>query len=118
MTQKIWWNITGGWDGVQKNKKKICLFIYRIREGHEIWECFARFGVRVKIAQLKFEMTNYFVANSAGGYYYDDDYHYYDDVLMFVTETTDWKKIGSMKTARSYHAASLVKIGDVIDYCN
>ena len=94
-----------------------CLIIYRIREGPKIQECFARFGVRVKIAQLKFEMTNYFVANSAGGYYYDDDYHYYDDVLMFVPETTDWKKMGSMRTARYWHGASLVNMGDVIDYC-
>merc|ERR1719342_980004 len=51
-----------------------------------------------------------------GGYYYDGDYHYYDDVLMFVPETTDWKKIGSMKTARSYHAASLVKMEEVINF--
>ena len=94
------------------------MFIYRIREGQNIWECFARFGVRVKIAQLKFEMTNYFVANSAGGYYYDGDYHSSDDVLMFDPETSDWKKIGSMKTARSYHAASLVKMEEVINFCN
>ena len=116
MTQKIWWNITGGWDGVQKNKKKICLFIYRIREGHEIWECFARFGVRVKIAQMKFQMTNYFVTNITGGYYSSSGR--LDDVLAYVPETSEWKKVGSMKTARSYHGASLVKMEDVIDYCN
>merc|ERR1711973_761449 len=35
-----------------------------------------------------------------GGYYYDGSSYYYDDVLMFDPETSDWKKIGSMKTAR------------------
>ena len=43
---------------------------------------------------------------------------YLDDVLTFVPETSDWKKIGSMRTARMYPAASLVKMGDVINYCN
>merc|ERR1719300_1471774 len=43
-----------------------------------------------------------------GGRYYDGDYHYYDDdVLMFVPETSDWKKVGSMRTARYWHGASL-----------
>ena len=63
-------------------------------------------------------MTDYFVTNFAGGQYYDGDYHNSDDVLMFVPETSDWKKIGSMKTARYWHGASLVKMGEVIDYCN
>jgi len=40
-----------------------------------------------------------------------------DDVLTFVPETSDWKKIGSMKTGRWYHGASLVKMGDVVNYC-
>ena len=62
-------------------------------------------------------MTNYFVTNFAGGYYYEGSSYYYDDVLMFDPETSDWKKIGSMKNARYYHAASLVNMGDVIDYC-
>jgi len=52
-----------------------------------------------------------------GGYYYDGDNHYYDDVLMFDPETSDWKKVGSMRTARSFHAASLVKMEEVISYC-
>jgi len=51
-----------------------------------------------------------------GGSYYIDDIDY-DDVLMFAPETSDWKKIGSMKNARHRHAASLVNLGDVIDYC-
>merc|ERR1711973_662937 len=41
-----------------------------------------------------------------------------DDVLTYVPETSDWKKVGSMKTARYYHGASLVKIEDVVDFCN
>merc|ERR1712131_478412 len=49
-----------------------------------------------------------------GGYYHDGDNHYYDDVLMFDPETSDWKKVGSMRTARSFHAASLVKMEEVI----
>ena len=50
-----------------------------------------------------------------------DDWEYYDDVLMFDPNGTDWnywKKIGTMKTARAYHGASLVKMDDVIPYCN
>ena len=100
--------------------KKLNFFLLdriRIREGHEIWECFARFGVRVKIAQLKFEMTNYFVTNFAGGGYCTSSCHYYDDVLMFDPETSDWKKVGSMKNARDWHGASLVKLGEVINFC-
>ena len=46
------------------------------------------------------------------------DDSYLDDVLTYVPETSDWKKIGSMRTARMYPAASLVKMGDVINYCN
>ena len=61
-------------------------------------------------------MTNYFVTNFAGGHYYDHGSYYYDDVLMFVPETSEWKKIGSMRTARSYHGASLVKMDDVLAY--
>ena len=49
----------------------------------------------------------------AGGF----DNTYVDDVLTYVPETSDWKKIGSMKTARDYHGASLVNMEDVIDYC-
>ena len=94
-----------------------CLIIFGISEGYEIWECFARFGVRVKIAQLKFEMTNYFVTNFAGGYYCNNGCQYYDDVLMFDPETSDWKKVGSMRTARNYHGASLVKLGEVVNFC-
>ena len=41
-----------------------------------------------------------------------------DDVLAYDPKTSDWKKIGSMMTARRYHAASLVNMADVIDYCN
>ena len=59
-------------------------------------------------------MTNYFVTNFAGGGY---GFHSYDDVLMFDPETSEWKKIGSMKTTRVYHGASLVNMEDVIDYC-
>ena len=62
-------------------------------------------------------MTNYFVTNFAGGHYYDHGSYYYDDVLMFVPETSDWKKVGSMKTARGYHGASLVNMGDVVNFC-
>merc|ERR1711973_736869 len=40
-----------------------------------------------------------------------------NDVLMYVPETSDWKKIGSLKTARGSHGASLVNKADVIDYC-
>jgi len=47
---------------------------------------------------------------------YGDDY--LDEVLAYVPETSDWKKIGSMKTARFHHAASLVNLVDVINYCN
>ena len=49
--------------------------------------------------------------NITGGYYK------IDDVLAYVPETSDWKKIGSMRTARRYHGASLVKMEEVIDYC-
>merc|ERR1712029_986721 len=38
-----------------------------------------------------------------------------DDVLTYVPETSDWKKIGSMKTARYYHGASLVNMEEVIN---
>jgi len=48
-----------------------------------------------------------------GGY----DRSNFDDVLTYVPETSDWKNIGSMKTARRYHGASLVNMADVIDYC-
>ena len=40
-----------------------------------------------------------------------------DDVLTFVPETSDWKKIGSMKTGIVWHGVSLVNMSDVIDYC-
>ena len=93
------------------------MFIYRIREGQNIWERFARFGVRVKIAKLKFQMTNYFVTNIAGGYYCINGCQSSDDVLMFDPDTSDWKKVGSMKTARRFHGASLVNMGDVVNFC-
>merc|ERR1711915_425590 len=40
------------------------------------------------------------------------------DVLAFVPQFSNWLKIGSMKNTRYYHGASLVKISDVIDFCN
>merc|ERR1719342_927686 len=52
-----------------------------------------------------------------GGGYCNNGCQSYDDVLIFVPETSDWKKTGSMKTARRFHAASLVNMGDVIDNC-
>jgi len=45
-------------------------------------------------------------------------YPFSDDVLMFDPKTSEWKKIGTMKTKRGNHAASLVNIADVIEYCN
>ena len=36
---------------------------------------------------------------------------------MYDAKSSVWKKIGSMKKARVYHAASLVNMGDVIDFC-
>jgi len=45
------------------------------------------------------------------------DGHYLNDVLTYVPETSDWKKIGSMKTGRIWHGVSLVNMSDVIDYC-
>ena len=50
-----------------------------------------------------------------GGSHYGTDY---DDVLMFDTKSFDWKKIGSMKTERKYHAASIINIADVINFCS
>ena len=52
--------------------------------------------------------------NITGGY----DGSNVDDVLTYDQETSNWKKIGSMRTSRRYHGASLVKMGEVIDYCN
>jgi len=43
--------------------------------------------------------------------------NYLDDVLVYDPWTSDWKKIGSLKTARSDHGASLVNRNDVIDFC-
>merc|ERR1711973_82166 len=51
-----------------------------------------------------------------GGEIYDGDRQSSDDVLLYVPDTSDWKKIGTMKTARFSHGASLVNLGDVIDY--
>jgi len=42
-----------------------------------------------------------------GGRYCNNGCQSYDDVLMFVPETSDWKKIGSMRTGRYWHGASL-----------
>jgi len=52
-----------------------------------------------------------------GGEAYKGGYHVLDDVLMFDSKTSDWKKIGSMKNKRYLHAASLVSMADVINYC-
>ena len=51
----------------------------------------------------------YFVTNFSGGGYYTGS--------TFVPETSDWKKIGSLKKARGFHGASLVSPNDVIDHC-
>ena len=40
-----------------------------------------------------------------------------DDVLRFEPKTSEWVKIGRMKTGRHSHGASLVNMADVIDYC-
>ena len=58
-------------------------------------------------------MTRKFVLYITGGY----GPRNLDDVLAYVQETSDWKKIGSMKNTRRYHAASLVKMAEVFDYC-
>ena len=52
-----------------------------------------------------------------GGGLCDGGCQNYDDVLMFDSQTFEWKKIGKMLTARIYHGASLVNMDDVIDYC-
>ena len=31
---------------------------------------------------------------------------------------TDWRKVGALKTSRSYHGISLVNFKDFDDYCN
>ena len=65
----------------------------------------------------KYKFSRQPFTNFAGGEIYDGDRQSSDDVLLYVPETSDWKKIGSMKTARFSHGASLVNMGDVIDYC-
>ena len=47
----------------------------------------------------------------------NEEKHSYDDVLMFDPKTFEWKKTVSMKIARDFHAASMVNMVDVIDYC-
>jgi len=48
---------------------------------------------------------------------YDYDVEKLDELVMYDAKSSVWKKIGSMKKARVYHAASLVNMGDVIDFC-
>ena len=52
----------------------------------------------------------------AGGRNYEGSY--LDDVLMFDPKSSNWIKVGSMKTARYSHGTSLVNMDDVISYCN
>jgi len=40
-----------------------------------------------------------------------------NDVLAYVPETSDWNKVGSMKKRRTNHAASLVTMVNVFQFC-
>ena len=47
-----------------------------------------------------------------------ENFIYLDDVLMVDPKSFEWNKIGSLSAVRAYHAASLVNMEDVIEYCD
>ena len=49
-----------------------------------------------------------------GGY---DGEDYFANILKFDPESGEWGLVGSMLAPRAYHAASLVNLEDVRDYC-
>ena len=50
----------------------------------------------------------------AGGL--DGNYHGRTEILTFDGE--DWKEVGNLKSARSYHAATKIDITDIMGFCD
>ena len=40
-----------------------------------------------------------------------------DEIIMFDTNTEEWKVFGKMTYGRSYHAVSMVNVDDYISFC-
>jgi len=62
------------------------------------------------IAAVNYRNTVY----ASGGY---DGEDYFANILKFDPESGEWGLVGSMLAPRAYHAASLVNLEDVRDYC-
>ena len=47
----------------------------------------------------------------------ENDSSYRDEVLKFDTTDNSWTQVGTLTRTRSYHAMSVVKLSDIINYC-
>merc|ERR1712227_688024 len=50
-----------------------------------------------------------------GGYYGSYSYDY---VLSYNTNDESWTLVGNMRSSRGFHAASVVPLDQIVDYCN
>ena len=53
-----------------------------------------------------------------GGEYYDGSFNYYDEILEFDPVNGKWKEVGKMKTAKRFHAVSVIEYSEVEQLCN
>jgi len=53
-----------------------------------------------------------------GGHDYDGHNNYYDYVLSYNTTSQSWTLVGNMRSSRGFHAASVVPMDQIVDYCN
>ena len=58
---------------------------------------------------------------SAGGTAYDSEaggvQSRLDSVLEFELSSQEWRQVGVLQVARGAHAASIVRVQDIQDYC-
>ena len=53
-----------------------------------------------------------------GGYNYDDgDSNYYDEILEYEPSTGEWSLVDQMRSAREYHAVSVISTEEINIYC-
>ena len=57
-----------------------------------------------------------FITKCSGGY--DEDYLYLDEIVEFSPTSGEWTVLDNMMEARGYHAVSVIKADNIIQFCS
>ena len=62
-----------------------------------------------------------FITKCSGGYdgdWYDGGFDFYDEILEFSPTSGEWTVLDNLMEARWYHAVSVIKADNVIQFCS